>query len=418
MLFAPLLAAAAIPIVHTGFEGAQLERVEPVTPTHFRALLRSDVDQDGRNRQANWYYFRIDGARGHEITVDLTNLLGEYNYRANRGAVTKDIVPVWSGDNVHWRHFTATDFHDEPQPFLRLTLKPTRDRVWIAHVPLYTNEHLARLERDVRRSPYSTIESAGRTPQGRAMPLWTFTDTAAPADAKRGVWLMFRQHAWETGSSWAGEGAVRFLISNHPDAARIRRACIFKIFPMADPDGLARGNVRFNAAGFDLDRNWDVDNAVTMPEISAQKRSILAWLDAGRRLDLFLSLHNTETSEYLEAPPAGHDELGPRVFCRFVPVLYVRPHARVIPRRCNHHRRQARPHDCVAGSLSRAQFTHVHHGADDRQEPEAGRLTQVGAPHRLRSGLSTRRRGRGPAISVNLPVQSCIRCQFAGKLTA
>lgn len=312
MLFVPLL--AAIQIVHTGFEGARIERVEPVTPTHFRAHLRGDVDQDGRNRQANWYYFRIDGARGQEITVDLTNLPGEYNYRANRGAVTKDTVPVWSEDNVRWQHFAATEFHDDPQPFLRLKLKPTRERVWIAHVPPYTNEHLARLEQHVRRSPHATIESAGRTPQGRAMPLWTFTDASTPAATKRVVWLMFRQHAWETGSSWAGEGAVRFLISADPEAARIRRATIFKIFPMADPDGVARGNVRFNAAGFDLNRNWDVDDAVKMPEIAAQKRAILAWVDAGKRLDLFLSLHNTETSEYLEAPPAGHDALGPRFF--------------------------------------------------------------------------------------------------------
>ncbi|MCC6540092.1 MAG: hypothetical protein IT162_21265 [Bryobacterales bacterium] len=313
MLFAfPLL--AAIQIVHTGFEGARLERVEPVTATHFRAHLRGDVDQDGRNRQANWYSFRIDGARGQEITIDLTNLPGEYNYRANRGAVTKDTVPVWSEDNLRWTHFATTEFHDDPQPFLRLKLKPTRDRVWIAHVPPYTNEHLARLEKDVRRSPHAKIESAGRTPQGRAMPLWTFTDAATPDGGKRVVWLMFRQHAWETGSSWAGEGAVRFLLSAAPDAARIRRATIFKIFPRADPAGVARGNVRFNAAGFDLNRNWDVDDAAKMPEIAAQKRAILAWVDAGRRVDLFLSLHNTETSEYLEAPPTGHDELGARFF--------------------------------------------------------------------------------------------------------
>ena len=67
-MLVPLL--AAIQIVHAGFEGARLERVEPVSAAHFRCHLRGDVDQDKRNRQANWYYFRVDGARGQEMLVN------------------------------------------------------------------------------------------------------------------------------------------------------------------------------------------------------------------------------------------------------------------------------------------------------------------------------------------------------------
>jgi Zinc carboxypeptidase len=146
------------------------------------------------------------------------------------------------------------------------------------------------------------------------MPLLTITAGGTPPDGKKVIWLMFRQHAWETGSSWAGEGAIRFLLSGGDEAAKMRREAIFKIFPMADPQGVRSGNVRFNQAGFDLNRNWDVDDAVKMPEIAAQKRAILKWVDSGGRIDLFLTLHNTETSEYLEGPPAGFDDLGPRFF--------------------------------------------------------------------------------------------------------
>jgi hypothetical protein len=83
----------------------------------------------------------------------------------------------------------------------------------------------------------------------------------------------------------------------------MRRTAIFKIFPCGDPDGVARGGVRFNANGFDLNRNWDAVNETKMPEIAAQRKAILDWVDAGRRVDLFLTLHNTETVEYLEGPP-------------------------------------------------------------------------------------------------------------------
>jgi hypothetical protein len=52
-----------------------------------------------------------------------------------------------------------------------------------------------------------------------------------------------------------------------------------------------------------------------MPEIAAQHAAIGAWLKAGNRIDLFLSLHNTETSEYLEGSPEdGTRALGERFF--------------------------------------------------------------------------------------------------------
>jgi len=291
----------AVTVVHTGFQGAQLERVERVTDTHFRCHLKGDIDQDGRNRQANWYYFRVDGAKGRAIVVDLVNLPGEYNYRANRGAVTKDTIPLWSEDNVRWTHFADTEY-DAAEPRLRLRITPNSKTLWIAHVPPYTNQHLKRLIEEHSRSPYLRQESVGKTVDGREIPLLTIHDWESSAN-KKVVWLMFRQHGWETGSSWAAEGAIRFLLSNHPAAGQVRAATIFKIFPLCDPDGVARGNVRFNKFGFDLNRNWDVVDPLKMPEIHAQRKAILDWVERGQPLDLFLSLHNTETSEYLEGPP-------------------------------------------------------------------------------------------------------------------
>ena len=50
-----------------------------------------------------------------------------------------------------------------------------------------------------------------------------------------------------------------------------------------------------------------------MPEIAAQHKAILDWVDSGHRLDLFLSLHNDEAPEYIEAPASYH-ALGERLF--------------------------------------------------------------------------------------------------------
>ncbi|MBI3697322.1 MAG: hypothetical protein HY238_21105, partial [Acidobacteria bacterium] len=244
MTLSLVLAAAAT--IQTSFEGGSLGKIERLAPAHFRCAVKGEADQDGRNRQANWYYFRLDGARGHEVVLDLVDLVGEYNYQPGTHAVTKDTHPVYSYDQKTWKHFDSIEW-DDREIRLRLRFTPSANRIWIAHVPPYTNLDLARLLESFRSHPHLRRDVIGKTVHGREMRLLTVTNPGLPNAGKKVAWLMFRQHSWETGSSWAGEGALRFLLSSDPRAARIRDEVIFKIFPMADPDGVARGGVRFNA---------------------------------------------------------------------------------------------------------------------------------------------------------------------------
>jgi hypothetical protein len=294
MLEIALLAAAVL----ADFPGGTVGKADWVSPDHLRIHVEGQADQDGRNRQANWYYFRLDGVKGRELTIELTDVVGEYNYKPGSHAVSKDTHPVFSYDGETWTHVEKVGWDDEKKE-LRFRLTPERDTVWIAHTPPYTLDNLERLEADFYNRPYFIRAPAGWTVQGRAMPLWTITE--APADAPV-IWLMFRQHSWESGTSWAGDGALRFLLGDSEDAARLRKLHIWKVFPAADPDGIEIGGVRFNVNGYDLNRNWDALDPKLMPEIAAQHGAIQRWLDSGGRIDFFLTLHNTETGEYVEGP--------------------------------------------------------------------------------------------------------------------
>ncbi len=141
------------------------------------------------------------------------------------------------------------------------------------------------------------------------MLLLTITNPQVPDSSKKVIWLMARQHAWEAGTSWVAEGALRFLLSPDPGAVVLRDHYIYKIIPMADPDGVARGGVRFNNHGYDLNRNWDTPDPKLMPEIWAQRKAVLDWVDAGKRIDLFLTLHNTESVDYIEGPLSAGPEM-------------------------------------------------------------------------------------------------------------
>jgi len=303
--------------VRTNFEAGRIGRVEQVSENDWRCAVPGETDQDGRNRQPSWFYFRMDGVRGRELTIELAGLHGEYNDRPHDGSGHRNMRPVYSYDNRNWRHFPASEWVPAAAA-IRVRLKAERDRVWIARQPPYTNEHLRRLIADLRRDPHFTSRVIGRSVEGRPLLLLTVTNPSVPDSAKKVIWLMGRQHAWESGTSWVVEGVLRFLLSQAPEAVRTRDTYIVQVLPMADPDGVYGGGVRFNKYGYDLNRNWDVADPVRMPEIHAQRRVILEWVDAGRRLDLFLTLHNTEARDYIQGPLSSGGarirELGERLW--------------------------------------------------------------------------------------------------------
>lgn len=295
-----LVAACAAPVsIDTRCPGGSLSRIERLSDTRFVCAVEGQADHEGRNRQKTWYAFRLLHAGGREVTVELADLEGEYDYGPSPPAITDKIPPVVSEDGVTWRHLETASF-DPDRKRLVLRLRPAGPVLHVAHVEPRTGF-------DPSRFPglEPMIQTIGRSVEGRLLHLLTLTNPEVPEADKKVVWLMFRQHAWESGSSFVGEGVVGWLLSDDPEAKRLLDRVIVKAFPLLDPDGCAQGGVRFNRNGYDLNRNWDTadpddpGHRKLMPEICAAKRAMLGWLDQGRRIDLFLTLHNTETGEYL-----------------------------------------------------------------------------------------------------------------------
>ena len=303
----PLLLLAIT--VTADFEAGNIGRVDPLGESHLQVRVNGESDQDGRNHQPSWFYFRLDGVKGRTVTVDISGLEGEYNYRRHDGSGLRNTLPAYSFDDRTWRTVDSSEWLADPSRIRIRIDAGASDRVWIARQPPYT---LSRLEQllDELQGPHLERETISRTPEGRPLELLTITGSAAPGAEKKTVWLMARQHSWESGTSWALEGALRFLLSDDAEAADLRRKVVFQIFPMPDPDGVARGGVRFNQYGYDINRNWDTADPHKTPEIFAMRSRMRAWLDSGRSIDLFLTLHNTEGVDYLQG---GLERGGPRV---------------------------------------------------------------------------------------------------------
>lgn len=234
--------------------------------------------------------------------------MGEYNYHYGSHPVTAETRPVISYDQTHWRHLTDAEVQwNASDTTLQLSFTPQKDTVWVAHIPPYTTEPLQQLLTKYASYPSVTLQEIGRTREERPLQLMTVTNPDVPMDQKQVVWLMARQHSWEAGTSWVMDGAIRYLLDSAHGQGLLDRI-VFKLIPMGDPDGVARGGVRFNAFGHDLNRNWDYVIPKEMPEIHAQKMAVENWLAEGQAIDLFLTLHNTESADYVQGPdvPVGH----------------------------------------------------------------------------------------------------------------
>jgi hypothetical protein len=301
---------------NTNFEGGSIGRIEKLGPATFRCRVEGQCDERGRNRQASWYFFRMDAVRGREVTVTLTDFVGEYNDTPGACPMGPTIVPVFSEDGLTWRHVPRdAAVWDDAKKELTLRLRPAGDSIWLAHVPPYTPADLGRLLAHVRRCPDAVVEAIGKTARGRDLQTVTVTDPAPdPATGPKPViWLIAREHAWEAGTSYVMDGALRFITSDDELAVDLRRHVVFHFSPMVDVDGCLAGKVRFNANGYDVNRHWDEvdlrhpEYLQRMPEIWYTKKAIVSAAARERMasgngpgIDLVVNLHNTETNEYLE----------------------------------------------------------------------------------------------------------------------
>lgn len=292
-------------LFNTNFEGGSLGKIETLGTRRYRCSVQGQSDERGRNRQANWYYFRMEGVAGLDLSLTLTDLVGEYDDKPGACPMTADTIPVFSDDGESWRHFPTMSW-DEPRKEATLTFRPARDRIWIAHIPPYTHSRLLHMLDRIGKRPTARVEVIGKSARGRDLHLVTVTNFERSDEGKRIVWLQARQHAWEAATSYVVEGALEFITSDDAIAGELRDKVVFLFTPMLDPDGCATGQVRFNANGYDVNRHWDeVDlrsksHLERMPEIWYVKKTILGFVESGRTIDVFLNLHNTETNEYLE----------------------------------------------------------------------------------------------------------------------
>ncbi|HEX7649514.1 MAG TPA: M14-type cytosolic carboxypeptidase [Noviherbaspirillum sp.] len=261
------------------FDAGSIEVLRADSPTDISLNIRKDSNSDF----LQWFYFRLQGAKGLECTMQFLNASsaafpqGWEGYRA-----------VASYDRERW--FRVPTEYDGKVMTIRHT--PEQDSVYYAYFEPYPWERHLRLLARVQSAANASVEDLGMTLDGRDLNMVVL---GQPDAGKKKLWIIARQHPGETMSEWLVEGLVDAMLDRaNPVARKLMQHAVLYIVPNMNPDGSVRGNLRTNAAGVNLNREWMAPSMERSPEVFLVRRKIE---ETG--CDLFLDVHGDEALPYV-----------------------------------------------------------------------------------------------------------------------
>ena len=271
------------------FDAGAIDVVSADDPAAIRLRVRPDSHADF----AQWFYFRVSGARDEPLTMTFENAADcafAEGWREYRAAA--------SYDRINW--FRVPTRYDGR--VLTIEHTPDFDAIYYAYFEPYSEERHAGFLGAVQQMPHATLTEIGRTVQGRPMTLVSLgltEETERPVKPKKNVWIIARQHPGETMAEWFVEGLIKRLAgwgdwAGDPVARLIFDHAVFHIVPNMNPDGSVLGNLRTNAAGANLNREWMEPDAARSPEVLAVRNAIHAL-----GCDLFFDIHGDEALPYV-----------------------------------------------------------------------------------------------------------------------
>jgi murein tripeptide amidase MpaA len=118
-----------------------------------------------------------------------------------------------------------------------------------------------------------SVQRLGATLDGRDLDLLRIGDTHVE---KKPCWIIARQHPGETMAEWLVEGLLgRLLDSDDSISQDLLGQATFYVVPNMNPDGSARGHLRCNALGANLNREWLEPSLERSPEVYFVRESML-----------------------------------------------------------------------------------------------------------------------------------------------
>ncbi len=241
------------------------------------------IATDNNSAFMQWFYFEVKDLAQQSRCMYINNaqecayVQGWEGYRA-----------CVSYDNENWFR-VDTDYVDG---VLVIKHSPKEDLTYYAYFPPYSMARHRELVARAKAASSAKVSTLGSTLDGQSIDLLTI---GVPAAGKLTYWLTARQHPGETMAEWWMEGFIARLLDPGDEVAQsLLKRGVFKIVPNMNPDGSKRGHLRTNAAGVNLNREWDKSTVENSPEV-------FHVLDEMRKtgVDFAMDVHGDEALPYV-----------------------------------------------------------------------------------------------------------------------
>lgn len=261
--------------IDSAFDSGNI-KIERIRGAHEIVL---SINKDAHSDFYQWFHFRLTGAKGQRCTIRIIDL----NHSAYPGGWPGYRACV-STDRQTWTR-AETDFDPkQANGTLIITVTPPADQIWLAYFAPYSLERHHDLVARTAAQPGVNADVLGHSLDGRPI------DRLVIGDGPTNVWLYARQHPGESMAEWWMEGALARLTDHaDPVARKLRQLATFHVVPNMNPDGSFRGHLRTNAAGVNLNREWNAPSAEKSPEVLC----VLAAMDKAG-CDLAMDVHGDE----------------------------------------------------------------------------------------------------------------------------
>ncbi len=264
--------------ITSNFDSGKIEIVQ--ADNHQDILLK--IGADSHSEFFQWFHFRLQGAQGLPCKMRLLNA-GQSTYPEG----WEDYQACASYDGKDW--FRVKTSYDGKE--LSIEHTPEYDSVFYAYFAPYSYQRHLELVNTAQLSSICKLHLLGQTVEGRDLNL---LEVSASPNPEKNIWIIARQHPGETMAEWYLEGLIESLLDSNNSVARalVKKARFFLV-PSMNPDGAAKGNLRANAAGANLNREWMAPSMEKSPEVFYVRQKMI---ETG--VDMFLDIHGDEAIPY------------------------------------------------------------------------------------------------------------------------
>jgi murein tripeptide amidase MpaA len=240
--------------ITSAFDSGNIE-VLSISGSEAKLAIRKDRQSDF----AQWFHFRVSGAKGRELVLRLTGLNSSAypdGWPGFQACVSED-RQFWGRAETKWDAKAAGGT-------LTIRYTPESDISWFAYFAPYSMERHHDLVSEAALAPGVDYRCLGYSLEGQPI------DCLEMGEGPVQVWLFARQHPGESMAEWWMEGAIEALTDPADPAGRVLRSkCRLHVVPNLNPDGSCRGHLRTNSVGVNLNREWDNPTPERSPEVLA-----------------------------------------------------------------------------------------------------------------------------------------------------